>query len=212
MNRRSFLSAGAASLGAIAFARPLFADDVAAVLAEITKARASLKTLVAAFTQERTIGLLATTVKSTGSLTLVRPDRLRWELDPPDAVTYWIGPEGFAYATPSGGGSAGKAAAGKFGAVLGDLMIFLGGDLEKLRARYDLEVPSRPNGGVVLVARPKADEVRKHVRRLELAAGADLWGIQRVVLEEPSGDQSVITFTKVDRDVKVDPARMTPPK
>ena len=120
MNRRSFLAAIAASAGAAAIGRPARADDVSAVLAEITKARAGLKTLVGTFVQERTIGLLATTVKSTGTLTMVRPDRLRWELDAPDAVTYWVGPEGFAFATPSGSASAGKAAAGRFGAVLGD--------------------------------------------------------------------------------------------
>ncbi len=212
MNRRSFLAATAAAAGALGIGLPARADDVSDVLAQITRARAGLKTLVATFVQERTIGLLATTVKSDGELTLVRPDRLRWELKPPDAVTYWVGPEGFAFATPNGSASAGKGAAGRFGAVLGDLLIFLGGDLEKLRGRYDLSVPSREGGGVVLVARPRADEVKKHVKRLELAAGPDLWGIKRVVIEEQSGDESVIAFTRIDRDAKVDPARMAPPK
>ena len=64
----------------------------------------------------------------------------------------------------------------------------------------------------MLVARPRADEVKKHVKRLELAAGPDLWGIKRVVIEEQSGDESVIAFTRIDRDAKVDPARMAPPK
>ncbi len=212
MTRRSVLAATAAAAGALGIGLPARADDVSDVLAQITRARAGLKTLVATFVQERTIGLLATTVKSDGELTLVRPDRLRWELKPPDAVTYWVGPEGFAFATPNGSASAGKGAAGRFGAVLGDLLIFLGGDLEKLRGRYDLSVPSREGGGVVLVARPRADEVKKHVKRLELAAGPDLWGIKRVVIEEQSGDESVIAFTRIDRDAKVDPARMAPPK
>jgi hypothetical protein len=210
VNRRTFL-AGLAAAGAASLGLPARADDVSDVLAQIAKARGGLRTLVASFVQERTIGLLASVVKSEGELTLVRPDRLRWELAPPDAITYWIGPEGFAYATPSGGGSAGKAGAGRFGAVLADLMIFLGGDLEKLRARYALSV-SRPGGGVVLVARPRADDVKKHVSSLELAAGPELWGVKRVVLEEQSGDKSVITFTSLARDVKVDPAKMIPPK
>src|SRR4051812_22833298 len=192
MNRRSFIANVAAAGGGLALAimgaeGVASADEVTDTLAEITKARASLKTLVGSFTQERTIGLLATTVKSEGEMTLVRPDRLRWELKPPDAVTYWITPEGLAYATPSGKASMGKAAAGRFGAVLGDLMILLGGDLEKLRARYDLTVPSRTDG-VVLIARPKADDVKKHVKSLELSIGADLWSPRRVVIEESSGD------------------------
>ena len=207
MKRRAFLL----SVAVAAVARGARADDVESTLAEITKARAGIQTLVAPFTQERTIGLLATVVKSEGELSLVRPDRLRWELKPPDAITYWITPEGLAYETPSGGGSAGKGAAGRFGAVLGDLMTLLGGDMTKLRARYDLAV-QRSSAGVTLVARPTADEVKKHVKSLTLGVAPDLWTVQRIEIEESGGDRSVITFGKVARDVKVDPARMKPPK
>jgi outer membrane lipoprotein-sorting protein len=207
MERRSFLL----GLAAVAVARPARADEVADALAEITRARAGIQTLVAPFSQERTIGLLATAVKSDGEMTLVRPDRLRWELRPPDAITYWITPEGLAYATPAGGGSVGKGAVGRFGAVLGDLMTLLGGDLASLRARYELSVPSR-EGGLVLLARPTADEVKKHVTSLRLAVAPDLWTVRRIEIEEVGGDRSVITFGKVLRDAKVDPARMAPPK
>jgi outer membrane lipoprotein-sorting protein len=214
MDRRSFLSM-ASALGASAMASGASgtarADEVSDALAEITRARAGLTTLVGAFTQERTIGLLATVVKSEGEMTLVRPDRLRWELRPPDAITYWIGPEGLAYASPNGGGSVGKSAAGRFGAVLGDLMTLLGGDLEQLRARYDLAV-EKADGGLLLGARPRADEVKRHVKSLSLRLPRDLWSVQRIEIEESGGDRSVITFPHMTRDVKVDPARMAPPK
>jgi hypothetical protein len=144
-------------------------------------------------------------------MTLVRPDRLRWELRPPDAITYWIGPEGLAYASPNGGGSVGKSAAGRFGAVLGDLMTLLGGDLDKLRARYDLSV-DKADGGLVLGARPLAAEVKRTVKSLSLRLPADLWSVQRIEIEESGGDRSVIAFPRMVRDVKVDPARMVPPK
>jgi outer membrane lipoprotein-sorting protein len=214
VKRRGLLSilaalGGAAALGGVS--RTARADEVSDALAEVTKARAGLQTLVGAFTQERTIGLLATAVKSEGEMTLVRPDRLRWELRPPDAITYWIGPEGLAYATPSGSGSVGKSAAGRFGAVLGDLMTLLGGDLEKLRARYDLSV-QRADGGLVLGARPLAEEVKKHVKSLALRLPPNLWAVQRVEIEESGGDRSVITFPQMQRDVKVDAARMAPPR
>src|SRR5262245_60475948 len=97
--RRAFLSFFPALGGALAFGGAARADEVADALADIAKARAGLQTLVGGFTQERTIGLLATAVKSEGEMTVVRPDRLRWELRPPDAIVYWIGPEGLAYAT-----------------------------------------------------------------------------------------------------------------
>lgn len=211
MHRRDVLKAAVWTGSLVCLPRLARADEVSDVLAEVKKARAGLKTLVGPFVQERTIGLLATSVKSDGEVTMVLPDRLRWELKPPDAVTYWIGPEGFAFATPRGSTSVGKAAAGRFGAVLGDLMILLGGDLEKLRARYELTVPSRKDG-VTLRAVPKAEEVKKHVRRIEMRSGPELWVIREVTIEEQSGDLSVIRFGKMERDVRVDPAKMVPPK
>ncbi len=211
MLRRDVLKAAVLAGAWVGMPSPARADEVSDVLADIKKARSGLKTLVGPFVQERTIGLLATTVKSDGEVTMVLPDRLRWELRPPDAVTYWIGPEGFSFATPRGSTQVGKAAAGRFGAVLGDLMILLGGDLEKLRARYELTVPSRKDG-VTLRAVPKAEDVKKHVKRIEMRSGSELWAIREITIEEQSGDLSVIRFGKMERDVRVDPAKMVPPK
>lgn len=213
MDRRAFLTGMVVAGGALALGeRGAYAQEsLDKALAEITQARASVKNMVAPFTQERTIGLLATTVKSEGEMTLVRPDKLRWELKPPDAITYWITPEGLAFATPGGGSSVGKGAAGRFGAVLSDMLILLGGDLAKLKERYDLSVPSR-NNGLVLVAKPRADEVKKVVKSLEMSTGPELWSVNRVVIEEKNGDKSVIVFGKVTRDAKIDPAKMQPPK
>jgi outer membrane lipoprotein-sorting protein len=211
MHRRDVLKVAVFTGTLVGLSRLARADEVSDVLADVKKARSGLKTLVGPFVQERSIGLLATTVKSDGEVTLVLPDRLRWELKPPDAVTYWIGPEGFSFATPKGSSSVGKAAAGRFGAVLGDLMILLGGDLEKLRARYEFSVPSRKDG-VTLRAVPKAEDVKKLVRKIEMRFGPELWVIREVTIEEQSGDSSVIRFGKMERDVRVDPSKMVPPK
>ncbi|MRG94255.1 LolA family protein [Polyangium spumosum] len=215
MDRRDFFRNALAASGALllpsTLASEAYADEVSEVLAQITKARADLKTLVGPFEQERTIGLLATAVKSAGEMSLVRPDRLRWELLPPDAVTYWVGPEGFSFATPRGAASVGKAAAGRFAAVLGDLLILMGGDLQQLRARYELTVPSKKDG-ITLRAVPRAEDVKKHVKRLEMRLGLELWTIKEVTIEEQSGDLSVIRFGKLKRDVAVDPAKMKPSK
>lgn len=209
VGRRAVL---ALALGA-AFVLPrrALAAGLDEALRDIAAARASLKSLVAPFAQTRSIGLLAAEVVSKGEMTLVRPNRLRWELLPPDAIIYWVGPEGFAYKTPKGSVNAGKSAAGRFGAVLGDLMIMLGGDLGELRSRYELSLKRRDDKGLVLEALPKAEEVKKHVRRLALTAGPELWRVREIVLEEASGDKSVIAFSDVKRDVAIDPAKMKPP-
>ena len=215
MNRRTFvlgLGAGAAlsALPAAAWAQPSVAD----ALRDVAKERATLKNLVATFTQERTMGLLSSTVTSKGEMVLVPPDRLRWELKPPDAVTYWVTKTGLILQDKNGAKSVPKAHAGAFSAVLSDLLVLLGGDLSTLRARYDFSVISRDASGLALLAKPLAPEVKKSVARLEMHAGPELWRVKQVTIEEPSGDTSVIKFdaASVQRDKELDPKKVTPPK
>jgi outer membrane lipoprotein-sorting protein len=194
-------------------ASPLATPSPDGALDRIGAARASVKTLVGRFRQSRVIGLLATEVVSRGELTLVRPDRLRWELEPPDTVTYWVGPEGFAMASADGVVRVGKAAAGRFGAVLGDLLVLIGGDLRALRERYEITV-SEQAGSTTVVAKPRADtnpEVAKQVSELRMVLGAELWNVERMVIAEKSGDRSDIVVEKLARDVPVAPERMKPP-
>jgi outer membrane lipoprotein-sorting protein len=87
----------------------------------------------------------------------------------------------------------------------------MGGDLDKLKERYDFTVPSKKDG-VTLKAVPKTEEVKKIIKSLEISVASDLWTVKKIVIEEKSGDKSVITFTKVTKDAKVDDAKMKPPK
>ncbi len=203
VTRRAWLAAGVALPGALVRPATALADD----LADLKKARAATKTLVATFQQERKVGLLKAVVKSDGELTLVAPSQLRWELFT-DKVVYFVGPSGFSMRSPSGTVSVGKAAAGKFGAVLDDLLALIAGDFDKLRPRYDLAAVRAD--GVTITLRPKTDDGKKLVRSIELATGADLAGLSRIVLVEAGGDTSTIRFSKVTKDAKVDPGKMKP--
>lgn len=211
MNRREFLSGVAAVPAAAVFAASATAwgDEVDDTLGRITKARSTIQTLQAEFSQKRVIGLLATAVESKGKLSLVRPDRLRWELFAPDAITYWVGPDGLAIRTDEGVTRVGRASAGKFGAVLLDLMVMLGGDVTKLRSRYELAVSER-DGGVRLSAKPKAAEVAKHISKLKMTTGRQLWDVTRVSIQEKSGDSSVISFGTFSKNLTIPPAYMKP--
>jgi outer membrane lipoprotein-sorting protein len=103
-----------------------------ALLADIANARRNVRTLRAGFTQERKLTLLATTVKSTGELAYVAPERLRWELAPPDDIVYLIGPEGL-----------------------------FGGDLSSLKDRYVLSGSRGPSDVEVSgIAKDKTASVR----------------------------------------------------
>jgi len=204
MDRRTFLGA-AGLLAATGVVRVPRADPLADALAEVAKARAKLTTLQGPFVQERTIALLASKVKSTGKLYMVRPDRLRWELEPPDAATYWVLPDGLAYKTKSGKGKVGKGAQGPLGGVLGDLLVLLGGDLAKLESRYELVLIKRDSKGMVIHATPKDKALAKTTKRIELSLGADPAVLEKVVLVEAGDDKSEITFGTLTRNAPIDP-------
>jgi outer membrane lipoprotein-sorting protein len=179
------------------------------LIAEIAKARSSLRTLVGPFTQTRSIGLLAAKVRSTGTLTLVRPDRLRWELAPPDEVVYWVTPEGLAYRSRSGSGIVHGTNA-KVTAALDDLRVLLGGDLSLLGARYDLTVSGADDGPLTFDAspRPGAVGVAAH---LTFTLAPDRVTPVSATIVEGARDRTEIVFGALEKNVAVDPARVRPP-
>ena len=186
------------------------ADDGAAeLLARIRRARAHVHTLRGPFEQVRIIRLLTAEVRSRGTMFLVRPDRLRWELGAPDDVTFWIGPGGLAYRGQHGGGRL-PAATVRMGGALEDLRTLLGGDLEGLRDRWDLRVVRDDSHGAELEATPKARE-EAAFKSLRLALDADLLRPTRALLVEGTQDSTRIEFGALDVNSVVDDALMRPP-
>jgi outer membrane lipoprotein-sorting protein len=211
IHRRQFLAAAAVLGISLDLSSEARADAVDDTLGRISKARESVKTLQAPFEQTRVIGLLASEVKSKGKLTLVRPDRLRWDLFPPDEVTYWIGPEGLAMRSADGVTKIGKAAAGRFASVLGDLLVMLGGDMRTLRKRYDIAV-AESGDTLTITAKPKSDDVKKHIASLKMKARERGAVVERIEIHEQNGDESIIVFGKMTKNEPVDPDYIAPPK
>ncbi|MEZ4439121.1 MAG: outer membrane lipoprotein carrier protein LolA [Polyangiaceae bacterium] len=206
--RRAFLglALGACLAPRDAAAAPTLDETLDAM----AKARAKLRTLRATFVQVRSIGLLATEVTSNGRLTLRMPDRLRWDLLPPEDVTYWVGPEGLAMRNKEGVTRIGKSGAAKFAAVLGDLRVMLGGDLRELQKRYDLSVAA-VNDAIRITARPRDAQVKKHIQALALDTNPTKALVKRVVITEKNGDSSTIDFDHFVLNEPVADAEVTPP-
>jgi hypothetical protein len=143
---------------------------------------------------------------------MVRPDRLRWQLDPPDAATYWVTPAGVAYSSadghgsvPAGGGSPGKPSVTD---AMADLNTLLGGDLAKLSERYQLSAAETPTEVTVTAqAKDPSHGLRGFV--LGFAPG-DLGSPTRATLLEAGKDRSEITFERAQKNIPVDPALMHP--
>ena len=208
MIARRPLLLGVVGLAACSWSASASADPLDDRLAAVANARAKVKTLSGPFTQVRTIGLLATKVQSTGKLTLVRPDRLRWDVSE-EQVSYWIAPEGLAYKGQQGHGR--LAATQKMSKDLDELRAWLSGDPRTLRDRYDLvELPAEVPGQVTLQATPKAGQTT-HFARVTLALDADLVRPRKVVLVEGARDKTEITFGELVKDAPIDPSVMRLP-
>jgi hypothetical protein len=208
MNRREFLAGSLVFLGASG-SRVARADPLEDLLARISRARAPIHTLVGPFTQTRTLGLLATAVRSSGTMTLVRPDRLRWELAPPDDVTFFVAPEGLAYRSAHGQGRV-PAASARLGGALGDLQTVLGGDLAKLRDRWDLSVLHDDATGAELSAAPRPGTTTS-LRSLRFALAPGLALPTRTLLVEGPRDTTLIEFGVLAVNAPVDEAKMRLP-
>ena len=210
VSRRAFALGGAALGGAALALGPAAraAGDAGDLVTRVGRARAAIKTLRGPFEQTRTIALLATDVRSRGTVTLARPTRLRWELGPPDDVTFWVGPEGLAYKSAHGHGRV-AASSANIGAALDDLRELLGGDVARLRDRWDLRVTRDDPGGAELEAVPRAG-VSARFQRLHLSLSPDLVRPTRVLLVEGARDRTVIDFGDLVVNAPVDDALMRP--
>jgi outer membrane lipoprotein carrier protein LolA len=186
-------------------------DDL---LARIARARAPVRTLKGGFTQTRTIGLLSTEVRSVGKLALLRPDRLRWELGPPDDVTFWAGPEGLSYKSAHGQGRL-AATSARMGAALEDLHAVLGGDLASLRERWSLSVLRDDASGAEIEATLHAADAStgdsRAARRMRFALASDLVRPTRALLVEGEHDRTVIEFGELVVNAPIDESVMRPP-
>lgn len=184
-------------------------DRTDQALREIARARSAVMSMSGPFTQERTIGLLAAKVRSTGTLTLVRPDRLRWELGPPDDVVYWIVPEGLAYRGKTGGGRV--SAGDNVATALDDLRTLLGGDLTRLRVRYELTGMCEGNETIVFEAVPKAGRAAS-VSKLVFSLASDLVAPRATTIFAGPRDRTEIWFGTMMKNIPVDAAKMRPPE
>jgi Outer membrane lipoprotein carrier protein LolA len=208
LSRRHLLCASASLL----VARSASAGGSAAdLLARIARARASVRSIQGPFTQTRTIGLLSTDVRSTGSVALVRPDRLRWRLDPPDDITFWVGPDGLAYRSAHGQGRM-PATNARMAGALQDLHDLLGGDPTRLGDRWSMTVLRDDPGGAEIEAVPLASDASAAVaRRMRFALAPDLVRPTRVLLVEGDRDRTSIEFGDLAINGPVDESSMRPP-
>jgi outer membrane lipoprotein-sorting protein len=173
-------------------------------MASIHRARQRLRTLDASFTQERSLSLLDTSVTSKGRLRLSGSDRLRWDIDPPDQITYWIANGLVSYRSASSKGQVVKRNAGSMGLILDDLFIALSGDLRRLLTRHQIRC-ERQDALVLVRIRPNDPASAPPFRQIELALAPDLISPRHILMEESESDRIRIQFDSVRTNEPIEP-------
>ncbi|HEY2366101.1 MAG TPA: outer membrane lipoprotein carrier protein LolA [Polyangiaceae bacterium] len=201
MNRRGFVLG---TLATIATPVRAFADEDK--LAAVARARAGVKTIVGPFTQVATIGLLRSQQQSSGTLYLQYPNRIRWELGPPDSVTYWVAPEGLAYRGAHGSGRVAPSSSQQ--ADVDALRSILAGDPVALRARFDVKEIASDTTGPAFECIAK---VAGPLKKLTFWLDADLVRPRKATIVYDNRNQTQITFGELKRDQPIDPALLVLP-
>lgn len=168
-------------------------------LQKVSEKRNSLSQMKARFTEVRTLGLLASKVRSEGSLAMDRAKNvLEWSIEKPDPIVYRVGPEGLSYKSATGEGRA-SAATPKISNALSDLRSLLGGALSDLRARYHLAV-ARVNdaeGTHYQIVADARDPANAAFVSFSVTLDSDLVTPRRARLIETKRDFADITFSNV---------------
>ena len=186
---------------------PITGAKLDELFAEVARARKGAKSFAGPFTQTRNMGLMKAQIVSQGRVSLVLPDRLRWELFPPDEIVYFVTPDGLAYRNRSSQGAVRANDARTLAAGLDDLRAMLGGDLAQLRKRYDLKAFA-VGDDVELEANALPSAEGRGMKAIKFGIGKDRIRPTFTRLVEKNGDSSDIRFGELRMNVPIDPASM----
>lgn len=180
-------------------------DPTEALLAEIRQAAAPVKAFRSRFIQERRLSLFAEPVIFHGSLTVVRPDKLRWEFVSPV-------PSALIFNGRSGMRCTDQAPPSRFDldsdpimrTVAEQLWLWLGGDYGTLGDSYQV----RAEGNSLLI-RPQDEKTREYVEQITITFEPRSMQPQRVVIDEPGGDATELRFLDNQQGGEIDPTLFT---
>ncbi len=181
-------------------------DETQQFLLRIRENLGSLRTLRADFLQQRRMEAFMDTLTAKGTCYFQAPDKLRWELKEPyhSALVYNQGEVGkFLY---EDGRARRLNPPGReiMTEVLKFITGWMWGDFESTKKFFDLQIEE---GDALLIRLlPRSTKLKDVVRSIELSVRDDPWQVNGVTIREMRGDEIVITFSRQERNVKLDEA------
>ncbi len=196
MNRFKYLSVLVAVFAAVsALAGP------PPTLLDLQQKMAGVKSVYLEFTQERVLKLFSGPLKSEGVMLVERPDKIRWETTAP-YQTILLGDRNSVAQFEFNDGKWEELKLGfpqLLQRVMQQMSAMNQGNIGAMLNDYTASVAT--NADVVLTFVPKDENVRGMMSSLEVHLPPDLSTTREVVMNEPGGDLTRITFQNEKRDV-----------
>jgi outer membrane lipoprotein-sorting protein len=175
--------------------------DPQPVLQDLQHKMASVKSVYLEFTQERVLKLFSEPLKSKGVMLIERPDRIRWETTAP-YQSILLGDQKSVAQFEFNDGKWEKLKLGfpqLLQRIMQQMALMNQGKLDALMTDYKISVSTGEM--TVLTMIPKDENVRGMMSSLEVHLPPDLSATREVVMNEPNGDLTRITFRNEKRDV-----------
>ena len=185
----------------LAFTASAATNEPSPVLADLQNKMASAKTFYLEFTQERVLQLFSDPLKSEGVMLIERPDKIRWETTAP-YQSILLGDQKNVAQFEFKDGKWEKLKLGfpqLLQRVMQQMALMNQGKLDALMTDYTISVSTGEM--TVLTMVPKDENVRGMMSSLEVHLPPDLSATREVVLNEPNGDLTRITFQNEKRDL-----------
>ena len=174
-------------------------------LMDLQQKMAGVKSVYLEFTQERVLKLFSDPLKSEGVMLVERPDKIRWETTAP-YQTILLGNHNSVAQFEFNDGKWEKLKLGfpqLLQRVMQQMSAMNQGNIGAMLTDYTASVAT--NADVVLTFVPKDENVRGMMSSLEVHLPPDLSTTREVVMNEPDGDLTRITFQNEKRGVTFPP-------
>ncbi len=179
----------------VSSSQPVFAsksEELSSFLAEIQAASDQVRSFSSDFVQERRLALFTEPVIFHGSLTVVRPDRLRWEFTSPvPSVLIFRGEKGIRCNDKAPPAHFDLGTDPIMRTVAEQLWLWLGGDYSRLNTLYLME----KSGPTSLRIIPKNQAMLDYISSVTITFNKISRQPEMVEIADPGGDSTIISFT-----------------
>lgn len=177
------------SLTVSVFVHPVVGEGL---IDRLQKHGETVSSFQAEFTQEKVLAMFNQPVIFKGRLTIVRPDKLRWEFTSPTvSALIFAGDRGMRCDEQGMNSSFDLRSDPVMRIVAEQLWLWLGGDYNRLGEKYELI----ETGSTTLQVQPKQDGVKEYIDRVVIRFDEQTLQPELVEILETGGDSTRIHFT-----------------